>query len=137
MGSQSYRGSCLCGDVKYKIEGPIKAFQYCHCSRCRKATGSAHASNLFVHPDKFKWLKGKDSVGRYEQPDTKYFANNFCKNCGSTLPWLVQTGVNVVVPAGTLDDDPELQPQQNIFWENRAPWYKSCDDLLKHDQRPK
>jgi len=124
-------GSCLCGAVKYEISGPIKIFQYCHCSRCRKFTGSAHASNLFVSPDEFKWLKGEDSVGRFEHPDAKHFATCFCKNCGSSLPWKNQSETIVVVPAGTLDDDPGLKPTQNIFWDSRAVWYTDASKLVK------
>ena len=105
------KGSCVCGKVEYEITPPFRVFQYCHCSRCRKFTGSAHATNIFVPPEQFRWIKGEDSVGRYEHPDAKYWATCFCKNCGSSLPWAVQGGANVVVPAGTLDDDPEIDPQ--------------------------
>ena len=60
----------------------------------------------------------------------------FCNNCGSSLPWAVQRGKNVVVPAGTLDEDPGIQPQQNIFWGSRASWLPSPCDLPKYDELP-
>ena len=116
-------GSCVCGKVSYEITPPFKVFQFCHCSRCRKFTGSAHAANLFVPPEQFKWITGEDCVGRYEHPDAKYFATCFCKHCGSSLPWAVQGGKNIVVPAGTLDDDPGMHPQHNIFWGSKATWF--------------
>ncbi len=65
------KGSCVCGKVTYEITPPFKTFQYCHCSRCRKFTGSAQASNLFVPPSQFQWLQGNEHVGRYEHPDAK------------------------------------------------------------------
>lgn len=130
------KGSCLCGEVAYEIDPPIKIFQYCHCSRCRKFTGSAHASNLFVPPAQFRWLKGEELVGRFEEPKAKYFATCFCKNCGSSLPWEVKGGKNVVIPAGTLDDDPGLKPQQSIFWDHRAAWYEETCDLNKYAEFP-
>ncbi len=130
------KGSCLCGQVSYEINEPIKTFQYCHCSRCRKFTGSAHAANFFVPPTQFKWLTGEELVGRFEQPDAKYFATSFCKNCGSSLPWATQGGANIVVPAGTLDDELSIKPQRSIFWQSRAPWYEETCDLPKHDTRP-
>ena len=130
------QGGCVCGEVEYEITPPFRVFQYCHCSRCRKFTGSAHASNIFVPVEQFRWIKGEDSVGRYEHPEAKYWATCFCKNCGSSLPWLVQGGGNVVVPAGTLDDDPEIEPQQNIFWEDKATWYTPVCDLPKHARLP-
>lgn len=134
MSEKIVKGSCLCGNVAYEIEGPFKIFQYCHCSRCRKSTGSAHAANLFVPPERFKWTKGEESVAHYKYIDTKYFASSFCENCGSTLPWEVQTGTNVIVAAGTLDEDPGIKPKWNIFWKFRAPWFKETCDLEKYDE---
>jgi hypothetical protein len=129
-------GSCLCGEVAYEIEEPFKIFQYCHCSRCRKFTGSAHASNLFVPPEQFKWTRGEKFVGRYEHPEAKYFASNFCKQCGSSLPWAVQGGKNIVVTAGTLDGDPGIKPMWNIFWKSKAPWLEETCNLPKYDEFP-
>ncbi|MCZ6804349.1 MAG: GFA family protein [Proteobacteria bacterium] len=137
MTEQVFKGSCLCGEVAYEIEGPFKIFQYCHCSRCRKSTGSAHASNLFVPPDHFRWTSGEELVGRYEHPDARYFATTFCKQCGSSLPWTVKGGKNIVVTAGTLDDVPDIKPMFNIFWGSRAPWFEETCDLPKHDKFPK
>lgn len=130
-------GSCLCGKVKYEITGNLGIFQYCHCSRCRKFTGSAHAANLLVKPEQFKWLAGEESVGRFEHPDARHFATSFCTHCGSSLPWLGKTGKAVVVPAGTLDDDPQIRPYQNIFWGSRAQWYVDASELVKYDELPK
>ena len=130
------RGSCLCGKVTYEITPPFKTFQYCHCSRCRKFTGSSHAPNLFVPPAQFKWLSGEDQLGRFELADAKYFATCFCKTCGSSMPWLVQGGANIVLPAGTLDEDPGILPQQNLFWGSKASWLISPFDLPKHDELP-
>ena len=131
------KGSCGCGEVSYEIAPPFKVFQYCHCSRCRKFTGSAFAPNIFVPPPQFRWLKGENMVGRYEHPDAKYFATCFCKKCGSSLPWAVKGGVNIVVPAGTLDEDPEILPMQNVFWGSKASWVDdSVCDMAKYDEFP-
>ena len=137
MADVNVKGSCLCGELTYEIEGPFKIFQYCHCSRCRKSSGSAHASNLFVPPERFKWTKGEKYLGRYEHPDAKYFASTFCKQCGSSLPWAVQGGKNIVVTAGTLDDDPSIRAMSNIFWQSKAIWFEETHKLPKHDEFPK
>ncbi len=131
------KGSCLCKAVSYQISPPLSVFQYCHCSRCRKFTGSAHAANIFVPPKQFTWLSGEQYIGRYEPEDTKYFATSFCRQCGSSLPWLAKQGKTYVVPAGTLDDDPTIRPQQNIFWGSRACWFEETHQLPKHEQLPK
>ncbi|MCW8886911.1 MAG: GFA family protein [Motiliproteus sp.] len=129
-------GSCLCGGVRYQISGPISTFQFCHCSRCRKVTGSAHASNMFVSPEHFQWLQGEALVQRFEPLDTRHFATCFCRQCGSNLPWMNKGGTLMIVPAGCLDQDPEIRPQQNIFWDSKAPWYQGVEQLPFHDQLP-
>lgn len=136
MSEQKAHGSCLCKKVNYEITGNMGVFQYCHCSRCRKVTGSAHASNLFVSPDDFHWLSGEEYVGRYDPENTRYFATCFCKNCGSALPWLSKSGKVVIIPAGSLDGDPELKPTQNIFCGSRPAWYVHASDLPEHEEMP-
>lgn len=129
-------GSCLCGEITYRYSGASKVFQYCHCSRCQKFTGSAHASNIIIDPEQFEWLKGEELLGRYVLSEAKHFATSFCKKCGSSLPWLTQSGKAMIVPAGTLDDDPGEKPVHNIYYADKAPWYKSTDSLVKYDALP-
>jgi len=136
MSPSKLTGSCLCGKVKYEVTGDPKVFQYCHCSRCRKFTGSVHAANIFFTPEQFKWLSGEEFIGRFEPEDTKYFTTTFCKNCGSSLPWADKSKRAVVVPAGTLDTDPEIKPIHNVFWESRAPWFTDVSALVKYDELP-
>jgi len=136
MSEEKVTGSCLCQKVSYEITGNMGVFQYCHCSRCRKFTGSAHASNLFVSPANFRWLSGEDSVGTYSPEFTKYFATCFCRNCGSSLPWLSKSGNVVIVPAGTLDEDPGIRPDKNIFCGSRPDWYTSAASLPEYAEGP-
>jgi len=130
------QGSCLCGEVKYEFSGPIKVFQYCHCSRCQKFTGSAHASNIIIDPEQFQWLKGENAVGRFELPEVKHFATCFCTKCGSSLPWLTKSAKAVIVPAGTLDEDPMEKPKHNIYYSDKASWYIDTSKLTKYDELP-
>jgi hypothetical protein len=136
MSDYQVTGSCLCKSVSYAIKGNLGIFQYCNCSRCRKFTGSAFASNLFVSPADFEWLSGDEHVGRYELQGARHFATSFCRKCGSSLPWLAQSGGTVIVPAGTLDDDPEIRPFQNIFCASRAVWYTDPSTLPEYDELP-
>ncbi len=129
-------GSCLCGQVHYEISGNLGIFQYCHCSRCRKFTGSAFASNLLVKPDQFRWLAGRELVVSYAPPETKHFTTAFCRSCGSSLPWAAKSGKAVVIPAGTLDETPPLKPTQNIFCASAAEWYAPASELPQHDELP-
>ena len=136
METVKLKGSCLCGEVSFKYIGVARVFQYCHCSRCKKFTGSAHAANIIGEPESFEWLTGESSVGRFELPEANHFATCFCKKCGSSLPWKTKSNKAVVIPAGSLDEDPKTRPKHNIFYENKAPWYINVDDLKKFDGLP-
>ena len=61
-------GSCLCGATAYTARGSARRFYHCHCSRCRKVSGSAHSANLLIRADQIQWLGGEDRLGRYELP---------------------------------------------------------------------
>jgi hypothetical protein len=129
-------GSCLCARVAFEITGPIEAFHWCHCSRCRKDTGSAHASNLFIRPESLGWLRGESLVKRFDLPEAERFATAFCTQCGSPAPYLNRTGTYVIVPAGILDDEPRFDPQDNIYWKSRASWYDAGLTAPKFDEGP-
>lgn len=134
--SDSVRGSCVCGTVVYQIEGPYRGFQYCHCSRCRKRSGSAYLSNIFVPVDQFRWVQGEDKVKRFELPTAKYWSTAFCTECGSAAPWLTKTGKVMVVGAGGLDDDPGDRPRFSVFYGSRPEWYVHASDLDMHETLP-
>lgn len=133
---EKIRGSCLCGAVRFRIEGPFQAFHFCHCSRCRKNTGSAHAANLFVPPGQLSYEQGEELIRRYELPTAKYWCCAFCTTCGSSLPWLSKTGKIWIVPAGSLDDDPGERPSRNVYFGSRAPWFVHPSELDTHDTFP-
>lgn len=133
-GAALYRGSCLCGGVAYAIEPPFLFFHYCHCSRCRKNSGSAHSANIFLKLEQFQWTRGADLVRRYELPEAEHLCTGFCATCGSSLPWLSRNGRYVLVPAGGLDDAPVERPERNIYWKYRAPWYEDVSTLPTVDE---
>ena len=137
VAEKTLRGSCLCGRVKYQITGETQRFYHCHCSRCRKASGTGHASNLLMAADGIQWLGDGALRGAWKVPEAERFQNDFCRNCGSPLPrYLAARGV-AVIPAGTLDDDPGIAPQARIFFDSRSSW--SCDvdsDLPRFSEYP-
>ena len=129
-------GSCFCGRISYQVAAGGGLLQYCHCSRCRKFTGGAHAANLIVAREGFRWLQGEDWVQEFTPEHTRHFRTSFCRRCGSSLPWLAKNGRVMVIPAGGLDAHPGVEPKQNIFWASRAPWYRAASDLPQHEQLP-
>ena len=134
MPSETIKGSCLCKTVTFEITLPISRFYYCHCGRCRKATGSAHAANLWVPVEQFKWISGEDSIQHYSLPEAKTFGMSFCRNCGTRSPRNLKARNAFLIPAGLLDQDPSTQPQASIFWDSRAPWYLEPNAMQKHPE---
>jgi len=132
----AHSGACLCGGTRYQITGEIRGFQYCHCSRCRRFTGSAHAANIFVSPDNFEWTVGEEAVGTFLLDGEPPFPTAFCKTCGSSMPSMSSSGRFWVIPAGTLASDPGIRPARNIFWGSRAPWFEPTSELPCHDELP-
>ncbi len=128
MSEINLHGGCLCGSVRYEIHGNEGRFWHCHCSRCRKSSGTGHASNILLKPESAEWTAGKELLKIFKVPDARYFAVVFCSECGSPLPRVAPDMSIAVVPAGTLDDDPGLRPEARIFQDSRAEW--SCDDSV-------
>jgi len=120
--SDKHTGSCLCKEMKYEVIGEAKRFLFCQCSRCRKSTSSAHASNLFIDAKKIDWVSGEANLRMYKVPDAERFVRHFCVNCGSSMPIFVDARNMVVIPAGTLDSHLDFKPEARIFNDSRAGW---------------
>lgn len=127
-------GTCVCGAVAFEVQPPYRFFQYCHCTRCRKRTGSIHAANLAVPAARLTWLRGQEHVARFELPSATQWCNAFCKVCGSGLPWQTRNGLAYIVPAGALDDDPVERPTRNVWMGSRASWEVAASELPAFDE---
>jgi len=137
MSRESLAGSCLCGGVRFEVKPPLSGFRYCHCSRCRKATGAAHAANIFIPASQFTWLSGESQTRIFDLPGAKRFAVRFCTQCGTRVPHKIAGTENYLVPAGILDACPEERPDSSIFWGSRAPWYVEPQERPTHDEYQK
>ena len=131
--SQMTTGACLCGAVRFEISGAFEAFFLCHCSRCRKGSGSAHAANLFSSSAVINWLSGRDGIKTYRVPATRH-ERSFCGECGSALPCV--QGAFLMVPAGCLDSAIHIRPNAHICCASRAEWDVQLEDIPKLDGLP-
>lgn len=136
MSQVTLKGSCLCGAVQYEVSGETKSFYHCHCGRCRKSSGTGHASNLFLTNAKLAFTRGESLLKRYKVPEAKRFARQFCSNCGSGVARFVPEMDAVIVPAGSLDVEAPIKPQARIFWDSRADWSCDGDALPRHAEYP-
>lgn len=131
---KQYFGSCLCKKVAFEVNAEFIGFFLCHCSRCRKVTGTAHAANLFAKTFDLKWISGEESAKTYRLPESR-FTKSFCETCGSGLPFIGTSG-SLVVPAGSLDCDLDLKPYSHIFVGSRANWDQDLELVNRVDALP-
>ncbi len=112
-------GECFCGEVKYKIEGPLKNARSCHCSRCRKAFSAQASAYAEVNHEEFQWVSGEELLTYYVG---KHGAGKvFCRQCGSTLCGVYQDKIHGVT-LGCINGDPGVQIEKHIFVGSKAPW---------------
>lgn len=119
--TDTHKGSCLCGAVQFEITGAFDQFFLCHCSRCRKGSGTAHGANLFSRTARIEWLSGEDKIKTYRVPNSRH-DRSFCTECGSMAPGIIGNGALLIVPAGSLDTPLEIRPTAHIFSASRADW---------------
>jgi len=130
------RGSCLCGAVAFRIEGRPIRVRHCHCGRCRKGRGAAHATNLLLPIGGLRLTRGEGEIATYRVPEASFFAQAFCRICGSKAPRVDADRGLAIVPMGALDDDPAIRPSEHIFVASKAPWFEINDDLPRYPERP-
>ena len=128
-------GKCQCGQVSYEIDGVFEGFFLCHCSYCRKDTGSAHAANLFSATARITWISGEALVRTYQIPQTRH-SKSWCSHCGSALPREQKEIGRLVVPAGCLEVAIPLAPDAHIFYGSRANWDENLEQVPKFEGLP-
>jgi len=117
----THKGSCLCGSVRYEITGELGDFGYCHCTSCRKASGSAHGANAPVDRARFRLLAGGDALREFESSPGKLRA--FCGRCGSPIyAYLTATPEVLRIRLGSLDTPFTKQPKAHTWVSDKAPW---------------
>lgn len=135
-GPQGLGGGCLCGSVAFEIDRLPDKVTNCHCTRCQRSRGAAHATNVFVHQEQFRWHQGTEHVTRYELPGAQLFSTSFCSRCGSLLPSLFAGIKRYNVPAGSLEGVLETKPRLHIHVQSRAAWHTITDDLPQFAEMP-
>jgi len=135
-GTNHTAGSCLCDAVQYRFSGAAEFMMYCHCTRCRKVKGAAHAANLFVKIEQFEWISGEDNITVYDLPGAVRFGNSFCQTCGSSVPRNAAGAPVYNIPIGSLDDDPVTTSRGHIYVASKSAWYDIHDSLPQFDEMP-
>lgn len=124
-----HTGNCLCAGVRFSILGEIGPIQVCHCMQCRKAQGTALATNAPVRTDDFTLEQGSNLLASFESTPGKHRV--FCKRCGSpiysqrdALPGVLR------IRLGLINEDIDAPLQAHFYAASKANWWPLADDAL-------
>lgn len=127
------RGRCLCGDVRFEIDGPLAPIQVCHCEQCRKAQGTPFATNIPVDAAAFRFTQGEELLSEFESSPGKRRA--FCSRCGSPVASRrADTPRTVRIRAGTLDGLLATRPIAHFHTASKCNWWQIDDDLPRFER---
>ena len=127
-----YTGGCLCNAVRFEVDEITGPFELCHCSRCRKGSGSSHAAMVGVNASGYRITKGDELIKTVvldliDRPPA--YAHSFCGDCGSPVTLLNADADWLEIPAGSFDDDIPLTPDKHVYVELKPNWDSITDNL--------
>lgn len=127
-----YQGACLCGEVTVEISGPISSIIHCHCSLCRKSSGTAFATNGFVQTADFAVLKGAEQLSQFAFKPGRL--RHFCRNCGSPVySSNAEDPTRIRIRLGILNTDISERPLSHNFYSSKANWEDLDADLPRYN----
>jgi hypothetical protein len=127
------QGSCLCGAVAFEISGKVGPVGQCHCSKCRKKSGTDGNAVFYTAAGSFHWSRGESEIKVFPVPNGKGWASRFCGTCGSPTPHSDKDKKFYFVPAGLLDTDPGFRGYAaHIFVDSKAPWVCISDNAPQY-----
>ncbi|MGV3551903.1 GFA family protein [Rhizobium sp.] len=128
--AEVHAGGCLCGAVKYRVDGPLTKITYCHCGQCRRQTGLYYASTNAAVSD--LTVVGEDNVTWYKS--SEHGRRGFCRNCGSALFWKSEGAGHISMQVGTLDAPTGLVDGHHIYVADKGDFYEINDGLPQYAQ---
>ena len=134
--SKTITGGCLCGDIRYECQGEPLHSIICHCTDCRRFTGSAIATELFYPKESFRLLSGTPSGYAVLAESGNSIERQFCGKCGASLFAVLDSYPDLIsVTAGTLDDKTVFKPDCQVWTRSRMDAIRVNDDLEKFETR--
>jgi len=131
------KGKCLCGSISFYFTEFKEGISLCHCSNCRRRTGSAYAATMIAMADGFNWISGKEKLKTYRSPTGA--TTTFCSDCGSQVPdaepieGIFESPI-YPVPVGTLEDDPSMFVREHIYVGSKAHWETIGGDAQQYNE---
>ncbi|WP_071669352.1 GFA family protein [Pantoea sp. Ae16] len=119
-------GSCLCGTVEFELTVNPARFYRCHCSLCRKQSGTGYNLATIVNSHAFRWVKGETCIASWSRPTG--YCTDFCTVCGSTVPNLLRDMPYVWIPVGLLNEKTAMTCAGDFCLDDAMPWDKTRSD---------
>lgn len=134
IGEGMFIGSCLCKSVEFQaVEKPGLVFN-CHCSRCRKSSGAAFATQVFAQRSTLNFTKGKELITEYESTGGMRI---FCSKCGSRLMNYGKGDVDYLsVAISAIDTPVDIKPSADCFISNKYSWTSIDENIVQHNELP-
>lgn len=125
------QGQCLCGQVRYEISGSLGEVRYCHCLRCRQATGTAFSTNARIPSEQFRLISGDDVLTSYEMGPGIH--RHFCSKCGAPAFVTLDREPAFIRPRlGALEGHPDVNLTAHVWVESMAAWHQITDELPQY-----
>jgi len=126
-----HEGSCLCGRVRYRVEGAVGNMSNCHCTDCRKHSGAAFVTYVEAPKKALAFTKGENELLTHQaESGTK---RRFCRTCGSSLVCYVDSDDLIEIAAATLDTPLSLRPEYHIYVRSKVPWFDIQDGKPRYE----
>ena len=133
----NYSGSCLCGEIRYEINGEPMRAANCHCDDCRKATGASYATNFFFKENDIVVTQGSPKEFSHKSDKGNTMIKQFCGNCGSQLFGKNSNRPNMVsLRAGVQDQTDLIKPTVNVYLSSRIASTPVDPDLKGFEKMP-
>ncbi|MBW9259791.1 MAG: GFA family protein [Candidatus Thiodiazotropha sp. (ex. Lucinisca nassula)] len=127
------KGACGCGKVAYEIDGELYDATSCHCSTCRKSSGSSSTAFALFPQGKFSWISGEEKLTHYQSSED--MGNLFCSVCGSSVAGTYKGEIGWVT-LGSVDDNTSIKVEKHIFMGSKAPWETTPEQVLQYVEFP-
>ena len=130
--ARNLEGGCMCGAIRYRIEGAPNYAGVCHCDDCRRAAGGAYVPWFGTSPENFEVTKGE--LAKYES--SPGIQRGFCSACGSSLTFGGDGWNDIALTIASLDDPNAITPESNVFLRERLHWVKFNEDMRNYEGFP-
>lgn len=126
----THEGGCLCGAIRYRVDGTIESVGHCHCNSCRRSAGAAFVTWFTVDRQRFAWTTGRPK----QFASSRGVKREFCGDCGTELAYSNEKSADSNdVTLGSLECAADHSANRHIWIADKLPWLHLDDQLPAHE----